>query len=74
MTATLPPLSTDFTFVHDQMIASDTWVIIHSLEGFPGVTVVDSAGSEVIGDVQYDSQDQVTVRFSAAFAGQAFLS
>jgi len=75
MTAVLPPPSAaNFSYVHDQMSAASVWTIVHNLNGFPSVTVVDSAGSEVIGDVVYDSPNQVHVNFSAPFAGQAFLS
>lgn len=62
------------TYVHTQNSADSTWVIVHSLGRFPSVTVVDSAGSEVVGDVTYDSDNQVTVRFTAAFSGKAYLN
>jgi hypothetical protein len=63
-----------FQYVHDQSIPSDTWVIFHNLNGYPNVSVVDSAGTEVVGEVTYDSAFQLTVRFSSGFAGKAFLS
>lgn len=62
------------TYVHTQNSADSTWVIVHSLGRYPSVTVVDSAGSEVVGDVTYDSDNQVTVRFTAAFSGKAYLN
>lgn len=60
--------------IHTQGSSSSTWVITHSLGGFPSVTVVDSANTQVIGEVQYDSNTQVTVSFTAAFSGFAYLT
>lgn len=57
-----------------QATASATWVITHSLGGKPQVTIVDSADTHVFGDVQYNSNTQVTVTFSAAFSGKAYLT
>lgn len=63
------------TFVYEQGIASDTWVIVHNLGKYPSVTAVDSAGNVQIPDeVQYDSENQITVQFIGSFAGKAFLN
>lgn len=62
------------TYTHTQSVASDTWVIEHNLGRHPSVVVIDSAGSVIISDVQYDSPYQVTVTFSAAFSGKAYLN
>lgn len=59
------------TYTHSQDIPSDTWVITHNLGRMPGVSVVDSAGSQVYGDIQYNDTNTITIRFSAAFAGKA---
>ena len=60
--------------VHQQSSAATTWTIIHTLGGRPSVTVVDSTGTAVVGDVTYNSDTQVTVAFSAAFSGSAYLT
>jgi len=60
--------------VHAQGSAQTTWTITHTLGGRPSVTVVDSTGTTVVGDVQYNSDTQVTVTFSAAFSGSAYLT
>jgi len=62
------------TYTHTQSVASDTWVIEHNLGKHPSVVVIDSAGSVIISDVQYDSAYQVTVTFSASFSGKAYLN
>lgn len=50
------------------------WDITHSLNRFCAVTVVDSAGSLVEGDVSYLSPSHLTIDFSAPFAGEAYLT
>jgi hypothetical protein len=60
--------------VHAQATVSDTWIINHTLGGKPSVTVVDSANTAVFGEVQYNSNQQVTVFFSAPFSGYAYLT
>lgn len=64
----------DTFFPYTQIIASDTWVILHGLGKYPSVTVVDSAGTVVTGDVAYDSINQVTLTFAGAFSGKAYLN
>lgn len=75
---TLTSLSSQFVLtkrhVHTQGQASSTWTINHTLEGKPSVTVVDSANTVVYGEVQYVSNSQVVVVFSAPFSGFAFLT
>lgn len=62
------------TYVHSQQVASNTWTITHNLDCFPPVQVVDSAGNEVIGDVDYISNNQLVLTFTSAFAGVAYLN
>ena len=54
--------------------AASTWVITHTLGGKPSVTIVDSADTHVFGEVQYVSNSQIMVTFSAAFSGKAYLT
>jgi len=67
----------DLTYVHYQSQASDTWLVIHNLGKRPNVTVEDSGGNEVVGNVQNDITDpmnKLTIFFTAAFGGKAFLN
>ena len=66
------PLTNRLEF--NQQTASATWVITHALGGKPQVTIVDSADTHVFGEVQYNSNTQITVLFSAAFSGKAYLT
>ena len=64
----------DKYYVFTQMIASSKWLINHNLYKRPSVTVVDSSGNEVVGDVEYNNLNTLMVTFSAPFAGQAYLN
>lgn len=66
--------SGDKTYKHEQMIASDTWVIAHALAKFPSVVVLDSSGALCEGHIEYDTVNQITLTFSAAFGGVAHLN
>lgn len=57
-----------------QMLPSNEWIINHSLNKYPSVTVVDSAGTVVIGNVRYIDKSVIKITFSAAFSGKAFLN
>ena len=61
-----------FAFV--QMSPLAVWHIEHPLRKFPAVTVVDSGGSVVIGDIEYIDDANVTITFQSAFAGKAYLN
>lgn len=62
------------SYIHNQIASSSTWTINHNLGYYPAVSVVDSGGNHVIGDVTYVSQNVVTVSFNASFGGKAYLS
>lgn len=62
------------TFVHPQLVSSAVWVIGHGLGNFPSVTVLDSSGNTVFGEITYTDANTVTLTFSAAFTGTAYLN
>ena len=62
------------TYVFTQAVAASVWTILHALGRYPSVTVVDSSGNSVEGDVAYNSANQVTLTFSAVFSGTAYLN
>lgn len=69
-----PGASSDLTHTHQQSTAADEWLVTHGLGKFPSVTVVDSAGDQVEGDVAYIDSNSLRISFSAAFAGRAYLN
>ncbi len=69
-----PAPVSDKNFVYTQGAASDIWEVTHNLNKYCSVSVIDSAGTEVFGNVNYDSINRVTITFSAPFSGQAFFN
>jgi hypothetical protein len=61
-------------YTHVQGSAATSWTITHNLGEFPSVTVVDSGGSVCMGDITYNSANQLTLSFGAAFSGTAYLN
>jgi hypothetical protein len=60
---------------HVQATAATTWSITHNLSFRPNVAAVDSTGREIVpGAVDYPSATAVTLTFSAAVGGEAYLS
>jgi len=80
ITGTAPSQTLDFvlpagaSYAHNQSVSASTWTVSHNLGFFPSVTVVDSGGTTVIGDVSYITENQVSITFSAAFGGKAYFS
>ncbi len=68
------PTEGDKHFVHNQITPSAEWTITHGLNKYPSVTVVDSAGTKCVGDIQYINQNTVTITFAAEFSGKAYLN
>lgn len=64
----------DKHYVHKQETSSDTWEVIHGLGKEPAVTIVDSAGTEVIGEVEYVNLNKCILRFQAPFSGKAIFN
>lgn len=62
------------TYVHNQGVVASTWVVTHNLGAYPNVTVEDSAGTTVEGEIVHNTVNQLTLTFSAAFSGIAYLS
>lgn len=67
-------LTGDKHFTYIKNTPDKIWEITHNLDKYPSVTVVDSAGSVVMGDITYTSKSSLTVTFSAAFSGKAYLN
>lgn len=61
-------------YVHSQLVASAVWIVAHGLDAFPSVTVVDSAGTVVQGDIVYLDTSTIRLTFSAPFGGAAYVN
>jgi hypothetical protein len=62
------------SYIHTQGVASSTWTINHNLGFYPNLTVQDSAGTIYEGEINYTNTGSLTVTFSSAFSGKAYLS
>jgi hypothetical protein len=62
------------TFIFTQGVAATTWNITHNLGKFPSITVIDTGNTVVTGEYNYTSNINVTLTFSAGFAGKAYLN
>lgn len=61
-------------FTYNQLIPTNEWTINHNLGLHPSVSVVDSAGTKQYGEVQYITNNQIKIKFSAPFSGKAYLN
>jgi len=71
----LPPAaSSDAHYVHNQTAAVLVWTIVHNLGKFPAVTTTDINGNEFHGTVDHVDNNNLTVNFSIAISGIAYLN
>jgi len=64
----------DLSYVHTQSSPSNEWTVVHNLDKYPSVTIVDSGNNVCIGAVTYVDTNSLIVRFSVLFGGKAYLS
>lgn len=61
-------------YLHVQEVASNTWTIMHNLNRYASVAIIDSSNRQVIGDIEYLNTNQIIVSFNGSFAGKAYLT
>ncbi len=71
---TLLAAAADKTHRHVQATAATVWSVAHNLNKRVSVTTVDSTMEEIIGDVKYIDLGHVTITFSAAVSGEAYVN
>jgi len=69
-----PPGPGAVSYVHTQGALAATWVVVHNLNKYPSVTVVDTGDSVIIPTVHYDNANQITITFGSATSGKAYLN
>jgi hypothetical protein len=67
------PMGTVSNYVHTQNTISNAWVINHNLGIYPAVVVMDSSNAQCEGTITYNTLNQMTITFSAAFSGTAYV-
>lgn len=61
-------------YVHDQQVASNSWVVVHELNKFPAVNIVNTANQAIVGDITYNSLNQITITFTSSISGKAYIN
>ena len=64
----------DKTFVFTQGVPALVWTIQHDLNKFPSVSVVDTANTGVLSQIDYIDNNNITITNSSQFAGKAYLN
>jgi hypothetical protein len=64
----------DKNFIYNQTNPSAVWNVTHNLEKRPTTTVVDTAGSHVVGQIDYINENEVIITFGASFSGYAYFN
>ena len=67
-----PPGSSSGFYRHSQAVAAAIWTFTHDLPYPPAVTVVDSAGTVLYGDVTYVDDFNIEIEFAWPTAGFAY--
>lgn len=62
------------SYSHTQGSSSTTWSIEHNLGFYPSVTVFMSSGDTVEGSIEHQDVNNLTITFSVAISGTAYLS
>lgn len=57
---------------HNQAVPATQWTVDHDLNYPPAITVVDSAGTQVFGDITYLDDFHIQIDFANAVAGYAY--
>lgn len=62
------------SYAHGQTSTSSLWSIDHNLGYNPAVTIKDNYGNLIEGYITYTSTSSLTIEFSSAVSGYAYLS
>lgn len=65
---------TSKTFVFEQGIASDTWIINHNLNKHPSISLAYTNGEQFEAHKEYTSDNQVIISLDSAATGFAYLN
>jgi hypothetical protein len=62
------------SYTHTQGSAETIWTVNHNLGFYPSVTVFLSSGDVVEGAIEHQDSNTLTITFSVAISGTAYLS
>lgn len=63
---------TDKHYIHEQNLATNIWYVNHNLGKKPAVSVIDSSGKIVYGNVEYLNENELIINFKYPFSGKAY--
>jgi hypothetical protein len=66
--------SLDKSYTHYQGVPEAVWNVSHNLNKYPSVTIIDTSGNEMEGEIEYTDNNNLVLTFSAPFSGVAFLN
>lgn len=64
----------DKNYLHIQSTPASTWNVTHNLNKKPSVSVLDTANTEVEGQVIHTNLNTLTITFNSSFSGEATLN
>ena len=64
----------DANYVFNQLSPAAVWTVAHNLGKWPAVTIVDDNDELIYADVEFVDNDSLTITFSTAVAGRAFIN
>ncbi|MEG0642140.1 MAG: siphovirus ReqiPepy6 Gp37-like family protein [Clostridium sp.] len=64
----------DRSYLFTQVAPKQLWKVSHGLGKYPSVSIVDSGGTVVIGNINYCDNNNVEISFTAPFAGNAYFN
>lgn len=71
---TVETMETDKHRVINMDVASTVWEVEHDMNKVPSVTVIDSVGREIVGDIQYVDMNHLIITFESSFSGKVILN
>jgi hypothetical protein len=67
-------ITSDANYVHDQGTPASVWNVTHNLGKRATPVVVDSAGTVVVGQIDFVDDNNVTLTFNGSFSGYAYFN
>ena len=64
----------DKNFVYIQTVPTATWNIVHNLNKYPSVSVVNINNITMYGEIAYINENELKIEFSAGFSGKAYMN
>jgi hypothetical protein len=62
------------SFTYEQLVPNVIWTINHNMGKIPSLKIIDGLNEEVMGAISYNNLDTLTITFSEAITGAAYLT